>query len=172
MSKRIPLTPLTKGQYAIVDDADYDWLVAEGPWHAAWNESAQGYTAKRCEYIGTVDGKVKNKSVYMHRRILGLPAFEGDRREGDHKNPAATLDNRRRNLRIANSRQQKANTRVRTYNKSGFKGVCRASSGRFKAQIGLNGKSKYLGCRATAEEAHQLYVAAAKEQFGEFARAA
>jgi hypothetical protein len=42
----------------------------------------------------------------------------------------------------------------------------------YVARIVAGGKRVYLGARATSKEAHQLYVEAARNLHGEFARAA
>lgn len=44
--------------------------------------------------------------------------------------------------------------------KSGLLGVSPSHNGKFDAYIMANGKSKYLGRRASAQEAHQLYLSA------------
>jgi hypothetical protein len=89
----------------------------------------------------------------------------------DHINRTRS-DDRFVNLRQASRSQNNANTPVRARSKTGFKGV-RPHRDRFVAQIATgNGGVRYLGIRDTPEEAHELYVAAAKDQFGEFARAA
>jgi hypothetical protein len=79
-------------------------------------------------------------------------------------------DNRIANLRLATRREYTANGRKRTNCSSRLKGVT-VHKGRFIAQIGTNGTVLRLGSYATEEEAHAAYMAAAKEEFGAFARA-
>ena len=86
----------------------------------------------------------------------------------DHVNMARS-DDRFANLRQATRSQNNANTPVRRRSQTGFKGV-RPRRGRFVAQISAGGKTRYLGIRDTPEEAHALYMAAAREHYGEFAR--
>ena len=87
-----------------------------------------------------------------------------DHRDGDGMN------NRMDNLRDATRSLNGANSPPQTNNRLGLKGVC-AVNGRFKASIGRRGKSVHLGYFATAGEAHAAYMAAARKQWGEFARA-
>ena len=88
-----------------------------------------------------------------------------DHRDGDRSN------NRWDNLRRATGSQNSANRRRHRNNKSGFKGVMQTESGRWRAGIHKNGRNQHLGIFATPQEAHAAYVAAARELFGEFARA-
>jgi hypothetical protein len=82
-------------------------------------------------------------------------------------------DNRWSNLRPASETQNMGNARKRADNTSGLKGVCwDAERGKWKAQIGVGGRSKGIGRFDTLEEAHAAYIAAAEKRFGEFARAA
>ena len=77
----------------------------------------------------------------------------------DHEdtNPS---NNRWENLRLATHRINMQNRRRATFNSStGLLGVAKNRSS-FQAQIGANGETHYLGCYATAEEAHAVYVAA------------
>jgi hypothetical protein len=106
----------------------------------------------------------------MHREILGLQPFDPE--EGDHRNPAETLDNRRSNLRRIPSQKNKWNVRRRVDNKSGFKGVSLDASGKWRAQIGLDGKRIYLGLFCSPKAAHKAYRSASKQYHGEFGRAA
>jgi HNH endonuclease len=81
-------------------------------------------------------------------------------------------DNRICNLRIATQKQNSANMKIRSSNKVGLKGVSRINRSKpFFASIHVDGKTKYLGIFATAEEAHEVYLAAAKMYFGDYARA-
>jgi hypothetical protein len=86
----------------------------------------------------------------------------------DHQNGDGT-DNRWANLRLATSSLNAANSRRRSDNTSGFKGVSRCRGARWRASIQLNGKFKHLGHFDTPEEAHAVYCAAAANYFGEFA---
>lgn len=154
---------LTKGQFAIVDAADYEWL-AIYKWKAMAVKLGKFYAARTvCRRNGV------SYVVLMHREILGLK--RGDIRQGDHINPPQTLDNRRKNLRIATGLQNHYNLTRSRANTSGFKGVSKATNcDRYVAQIRLDGTPTYLGIRKTAEEAAELYRAAAARHFGEFAR--
>lgn len=98
------------------------------------------------------------------------PSYQIDHIDGDRSN------NRWENLRDATQQQNSANMRRRSSNLCGVKGVSRycGSSGyvSWRAHIFVNGKTMYLGCFSTVDEASAAYVAAAREHFGEFARAA
>lgn len=95
--------PLTQGQVALVDGADFENLV-RWRWKALWNNHTQSYYAVSTQIV---DGK---RHFYrMHRVILGL-GF-GDKRVGDHIVSGTTLDNRRSNLRILDSSENQWNRR-------------------------------------------------------------
>jgi hypothetical protein len=157
--------PLTQGQVAIVDAADFEWL-NQHKWWAQYDPHTQGY------YANT---QIKLASKYwphysMHRMILGLE--RGDTREGDHWN-GNSLDNRRSNLRITDNHGNGRNQRKNSRNTSGFKGVqWRKDRSRWLAVIRVNGKLIYLGMRNTPEEAYALYCEASKAYHGEFGRVA
>ena len=65
--------------------------------------------------------------------------------------------------------QRGAATRMR--NKLGVRGVWITKSGKYVARIKVAGKKKYLGLFDTIEKASLAYARAAKDAFGEFARA-
>jgi len=88
---------LTQGQYAIVDDWNYEWL-NQWKWCAGWAKNTKSYYAMR-RAKGEFD---RYYIIRMHREILGLK--KGDRRQADHINHN-TLDNRESNLRIVNNQQ-------------------------------------------------------------------
>jgi hypothetical protein len=73
------------------------------------------------------------------------------------------------NLRESTRRQNASNTRTKSTNTSGFKGVSRTRK-RWMATITVNYRMTYLGTFDTKEEAHEAYVEAAKRLHGEFAR--
>lgn len=143
--------PLTRGQYAIVDDADYEAL-SQHRWHAI--KPAGTYYATR---------RNGAKHVYMHRAVLETTG------PVDHINGNG-LDNRRDNLRPATTAQNQWNTEKQANNTSGYKGVTYDKRARkWKAYIGVNGKRLHLGYFSTAEEAAIAYNDAASVAHGEFA---
>jgi hypothetical protein len=146
---------LSKGQGdAIVSDADYD-AAACWPW--------------RLDRAGYVSGKVKEggkwRTVYLHRWLMGEP----EKMVVDHIN-GNRLDNRRENLRIVTYAQNNRNSDRRGCNShSQYKGVY-FQAGRWRAQIGYEGRAHHLGTFYTEEAAARAYDAAAIAAYGEFAR--
>ena len=140
--KRIPLT---KGQFAIVDDADFEEL-SRHRWCAHWNPHTNSFYAVR--NIRLPDGKWTTES--MHRRLLGLK--RGDVRQGDHLNHD-TLNNHRTNIRIATTAQNQHNRRE--------KGYCwNKHAKKYAAQIKLDGIVRFLGYYNDPQEARDAYLAA------------
>lgn len=154
------LIPLTQNKVAIVDDEDYEEL-SKYKWRAQWNSYTRSYVAVRSE---------KRRTILMHRIIMNTPLEMGT----DHQNHR-TLDNRKKNLRICTNSQNSANGRKqRSYQgkatTSHFKGVSwHKHVKKWVARIIKNGKFYHLGYRHSEIECAQLYDAAAKELFGEFA---
>jgi len=148
------LIPLTRGQFAQVDDADFDWL-NQWKWSAHWGRNK--FYAARME---------NRKTLLMHRVILGnLGCLDGEHKDGDG------LNNQRWNLRPATRSQNSANRSKTVDNISGFKGVCwDRFAKKWKAQIKRAGKMFHLGRFTSTEEAAKAYDAAALDLFGEFAR--
>jgi len=94
------LIPLTQGQFAKVDDADYDEL-SKHKWCAHWHHRRSLFYAVRSSR--TPNGKIR--TIMMHRQVLGLI----DRKtHGDHKNHN-TLDNQRENIRAVTNSQNHMN---------------------------------------------------------------
>jgi hypothetical protein len=110
---------------------------------------------------------------YLEHRLAWAWTFgEQPPDEIDHVNGCPD-DNRIANLRPASSSQNKQNTRRRSSNRSGFKGVSWIASRRkWRAEIKTRGRVVHLGYFETPEQAHAAYRAAAEKFFGEFARAA
>lgn len=156
---------LTQGKIALVDDEDYERLNIY-KWSVRLNRNSSyqdQYYARR-----TVHENNKTHSIYMHREVLNVS------RESnlcvDHINPVATLDNRKNNLRKATKSQNNANARLRSDNKSGFRGVYRLSSGKWRVMIRHNNKRISVGTFADKIVASQKYYEKALELFGAFAR--
>lgn len=151
---------LTQGYTATIDAIDGDLAVFN------WCTIQPRYTPYA---IRAVIGDNKKK-IYMHREVLsrmvGRPLKRGeltDHIDGDG------LNNTRNNLRIATVSQNTRNSRMRSDNTSGFKGVCKERN-RWLAQIGVNGKQMRLGLYDTPEEAHAAYCAASEQYHGKYGR--
>lgn len=138
---------LTLGQFAVVDLSDFYWL-SQYNWTAKRDDSTGKFYARR-----TYRENGERFYVYMHREIMGLT--KGDKREVDHRN-SFSLDNRRSNLRVVTSQQNKWNARTRKDNTSGFKGVKinkRLKRNPWFAVAEVSGKKYYSGGHASPEEA-------------------
>ncbi len=149
--------PLSQGLVAWVDDADYDAVMAAGPWYALQSRGTFYAVRDHC-------------NVLMHRFILGLHEFEGTM--GEHKNGNG-LDNQNHNLRPAtNGQNQRNKGKIKAYAghppSSHYKGV-HAKRGRWAVGIRMNGKYMYLGEFVVEKEAAIAYNIAAYLAYGEFA---
>ncbi len=157
---------LTKGQYALVSNADYEWL-NQWKWVAA-RRKHRGYSVQRTESIWKRGKVVRRRHVSMARLILGLRTR---RITADHKN-RNPLDNRRSNLRRSTMLQQCQNRGMRSDNKSGLKGVGfnkYLTLNPWRAVINVGKKPKHIGYYATKEQAHAAYCKEAKKAHKEFA---
>lgn len=159
MSKEIFLT---QGQRAIVDDDDYDRLMAMGTWNALTRKSKStgrflGFYAVRSEYKG---GK---KTIYMHKVIL-----EGKKISFLNGN---TLDNRKSNLCVSSRRNIIASQIKRISPKcSKFKGVRKQRrSIKWEARITLNKNAELIGLFDSEIDAAHAYDNVARNQFGKLA---
>lgn len=151
--------PLSRNQFALVDDDDYDWLMQ---WK--WYADAFGYALRHGKVS---DGERNRKNIWMHREIMQAPQGM----DVDHIN-MNRLDNRKENLRICDRSRNKGNVKKRRDGRaSRFKGVGRARHTQlWRARITKNGREMHLGWFDTEIEAALAYDAKAREIFGVFAR--
>ena len=139
-------------------------------WNGRWADKRAGSVrTQRASGGMRYETIAVNAKRYRAHRLAWLHVH-GKWPEGelDHINRDGT-DNRLCNLRPASRAENQANARPPRTNTIGLKGV-RRHRRRFVAQIGYGGRMHYLGIFATAEEAHEAYMNAAREHHGEFAR--
>jgi len=160
------LIPLSQGQFTIVDANDYAWLM-QWKWHA-WKAKDGNWYARRGESRKT--HTMNTRIIAMHRQILGLTY--GDGILGDHKDCWNTLDNRRKNLRVADRFQNAANQSwEKRRGKSGCRGVYWSERRKMWIAVIFWRNVKYrLGEFTNRLEASAAYNAKAVELHGEFAR--
>lgn len=161
----IPLSKTSKtiaGKYVtLVSDEDRDLTALNWSFR---NPSTGNYAYRRAS-------RPQRHCIHLHRvimeRVLGRSLEKKE--EVDHINGDG-LDNRRENLRIATSSQNKANTPKYKNNTSGYKGVTfNKPLGKWTARIQFKKVYYHLGVFDTPEEGHQAYCAAAERLHGEFA---
>jgi hypothetical protein len=147
---------LTRGKVALVDSADAAfvgqwnwcaWVCPQGGWYALRTDRETGATAR------------------MHRVLAGVPpGVEVDHVDRD------SLNNRRKNIRVATRAQNNRNRGRQRNNTSGYKGVTwYARHKQWGAKISAGGRSHFLGLYRDAEDAHRAYCEAAARLHGEFA---
>jgi hypothetical protein len=151
------LIPLTKGQFAIVDAADFESL-SKWKWHAWFNKTGNTWYARRSVFIG---GK---GVVLMHRQIMN--AEKGTL--VDHRDHNG-LNNSRSNLRKATRSQNMQNRGAQINNKSGYKGVSwDKKRSKWQAQIECARVKIHLGFFTDKKAAAKVYQEKAIELHGDF----
>ena len=144
--------PLVKGKETIVDDEYYHYLN-----QFIWTTNKKGY-------VVTSKNK-KLKSSILHRNIINCPK----NKEIDHINHNK-LDNRKSNLRVVTSSQNKMNMHKRFPGTSKFKGVhWKKTINKWVAQIRFNGKKIHLGVFIKEEDAALAYNKAALTYYEKYA---
>ncbi len=143
--------------FTVIDEIDFEWAVAFYWW--GWSPKP-GVVYARTTSFGVRES--------LHRLISYKLFPDHESPEVDHKN-GNSLDNRRDNLRLATRGQNNANRRGWSPRFGGLRGLSLHRSGKFRAQIRVNGQQKHLGHYSSPEEAARAYDKAATEHFGEFA---
>jgi hypothetical protein len=151
---------MTQPRYTIVDPADYERL-RKYEWTT--RKGTNSFYVRR--HVAGYKGK-KQTIVYMHQETIKVP-------KGliiDHINNDG-MDNRRANLRAA-TRAQNSRNRKNSLKSGGsiYKGVSwDKKSRKWKARIGCDSKTIYLGHFENEIDAAKAYDWAAKKYHGEFA---
>jgi hypothetical protein len=152
---KIKFIELTQGQYAIVDEYNFEYL-------NKYTWCVRNYYKNRFHAIRRKGPRINSKIIPMHRMAYG------DVPEGyilDHINRDG-LDNRRSNLRIATYPQNCANTSKKL---KGYFLDKRNPINKYVSTIREDGKCKYIGYFATKKDAVEAYNKERMRIFGEFA---
>ena len=108
----------------------------------------------------------EGRRYQAHRLAWFYVTGSWPKHEIDHVNRVRD-DNRWCNLREVTKAQNMANSVTRS--RSRIRGVSRSQSGRWRAQITANGRTRYLGTYDDVESAKLAYACAAVEAFGAYA---
>ena len=141
--------PLTQNKSATVDLSAFQKFGGQ-KWY-----TKNGYAAR----------SIPGGTVFLHREIMGLGAFESDKTV-DHINNDR-LDNRRSNLRVVSKGKNSQKKLIRSDSTSGFKGVSFSTRlNKWQSYICKDGKQTYLGLHTSKHLAARAYDKAAREMFG------
>ena len=143
----------------------FTWLVAPR------KNTASGSAAGSLKPNGYIRITINGRAYYGHRLAWFYMYGEWPSEQVDHINLIRS-DNRSSNLRLATRSQNLANARRPAHNTSGLKGVSWSGiMSKWLAQIQSKGQNINLGYFSNPEDAHQVYLSAARELYGEYARA-
>ena|SRR3990167_1812801 len=154
--KKIRLGVKSHMGHTLIDDEDFP-IISKYKWFAF-------HSGKRLKYALSTSRSFSGEKIFMHRLILGFPE-----KQIDHIN-CDGLDNRKSNLRLCTSQQNKWNQRKREIGSSRFRGVRKSSkSNSWQAGITVSYKRMHLGSYKSEEDAARVYDRAANKYYGEFA---
>ena len=137
-------------------------------WNTRYAGTPAGYRTRQAN-TSYLQVNLNGRKLFGHR-LAFLWMTGAMPHEVDHRDMNG-LNNSWVNLRPCTRSQNKANRPWQRGAKVETKGVSFTHTGRYRARIKIMGKELHLGCFATPEEAHAVYVAAAQEHFGEFVHA-
>jgi hypothetical protein len=155
----IKIIGTTNGEAFIVDKEDVE-MVEKYNWFAKKNKHGDILAIKRTSN--------NNRSIYLHRELLGL--IKGDGKEVNHKNIDPS-DNTRRNLEIVSREDNARWKKKQRNNKSGYTGVhWNDDCEKWRVQISVNSDLKDLGVFTDIKEAGRAYNEAARFYHGKYAK--
>lgn len=149
----------------------YDPITGQFSWNGPMRGVKPGKPVGHRATHGYVTIRLDRRPYYAHRLAWLYMTGEWPPEQIDHINGVGT-DNRFANLRLASRAENNVNRPRRRDNSSGFKGVFRARSGRFTAQIRVDGWPVHIGTFDTAEEAFAARNREAERIYGTYYRPA
>lgn len=147
---------LSNGDYARVDDEDYERL-NHYKWYLFKSE-------KWCYAVRTQYSKGKQKTMFMHREILGItdPRVYVDHRDHDG------LNNQKSNLRISDNRHNQFNVGKKSNSKQKYKCIRQLRYNRWEVRVRTPDRRIHKTVHSE-EEAVKLYNDLVTKYHGEFA---
>lgn len=144
----------------LVDDEDYEWILAMGSVAATPYGYANMY----------IRGSKPRTQKHLHRVIFERYNIDIEGKDIDHIN-MNKMDNRKENLRVCSRSQNKGNVKKPRgkKNASQYKGVT-LGYGKWRTLITKDGHVESLSTYETERQAAIAYDIRAKELFGEFAQ--
>lgn len=156
--------------YIDLTDMDKVLIDYKYTWHAHWLRLSKAYYVEATEHLSSEKGKIKNRIERLH--IFLLNPDHDSNIVVDHIN-GNTLDNRRANLRVAQTDTNAMNrTRLNCNNQTGYRNVMfdkRKKKLPYIVQLQVNGKNTKFGAFDTPEEANTLAEELREKYYGEFA---
>jgi hypothetical protein len=156
-------------QYEVLIDTEDLAKVSEmnTSWTIKYSKSKRDIYARTTRYLGKIDGKYKNESIYMHLLISGVNSK--DKKYVDHINHN-TLDNRKCNLRITSNDENTKNRKDKNINnKSGYRNVFWSNTeNKWIVSLCKNYKRILIGKYDDAHEAGRIAKEAREKYYGEF----
>ena len=152
---------LTQGEYALVDDEDYDKF-----------SKIKWYVFRACPTLNYAmcskkqqNGKFRNFNMSREVMMNVPKGMVVDHIDGNG------LNNQKKNLRIATTSQNGMNRKDNCNNTSGHRGVCyNKKNKKWQAQTMSMGKPVYLGMYDDILEAAKAYKEYAKKNYKQYRR--
>ena len=157
LKKVCRLIKLNSGEYARVSEEDYERL-KQHKWYLFKSE-------KWLYAIRTVSEEGKQKTIYMHREVMGVSDAKVYVDHRDHDG----LNNQRENLRISNNRHNQYNVGKKTTSKQKYKNIRQLSAKRWQVRFRTPDGRRVEKVTYSEEDAVKLYNELAVKYHGEFA---
>jgi len=117
---------------------------------------------KKYSWVVTVTGyaaaRINNKVIKMHIYLFGKTEGKVNDHIDNNK-----LNNRESNIRKISQKENCRNNKIQKNNTTGYTGVSKVPSGKYRARIWVNYKEKHIGTYETKEKAFEARKKAEKK---------